>query len=391
MRQLQDQLQTRWNHLVTAYPIADFPQVAEWLTAKQLQYAKAGLKNADDFQAKAYCYWLNIYFTHEEVTSVDDINLLLAEDGKHRNTRFEQFMNDVRSRPELFKKGKVPSNKTLSTITMGVIRSFYKYHGSPITISTPSSPSSNYGDVTFTDVMLRDILRSLPSPKHRLIFKMLAMTGLRPSDVLHTIKQTRIEKYRDHYFVRNLCTKKRAIPVPFVFFPAELANDLMRYHNVKDLRDVKTSDLFNVTSKYADDVIGSAVVTASSKCGIDGRVHLTLLRRYFQARVNKVWDIRFTEMVIGHKITVYLFESWHNDIDGYYEEWKKAEHLLCFDSVSPSNEITKLEHEIAKMKSENAELKENLHAIQMRLFLLDRLDLNAKETTLKFDSRVEFV
>ena len=70
----------------------------------------------------------------------------------------------------------------------------------------------------FSKPIIRKIEAKLESGSYQLICKFASQTGLRISDILEELTKKKngkpkyiIEKYRDHYFVRNFETQKRNV------------------------------------------------------------------------------------------------------------------------------------------------------------------------------------
>ncbi|MHA2009112.1 MAG: hypothetical protein ACW980_17505, partial [Promethearchaeota archaeon] len=195
------------------YPVLMNEDAFAWIRDKMDKFTQSG-KPAVKFSITTYLKPLQQYCDFNEVKNPSD---LLEEELDDRNARVRAYIDfllkDNSDKEKLQSLGfrKPPSEVTVRNMVQSRIKSFYSARGKPITYGIKTATSGeNRREIILTKSLIKKLKSKLESPEYRLIVKFQTQLGLRISDILEglTSGKYEIEKYQDHYFIKNFRTMK---------------------------------------------------------------------------------------------------------------------------------------------------------------------------------------
>jgi len=360
----------KWND---KYSILESKEVIRWIQDKMKKFASKGSgKNPADFKILNYAKVFQDYCDYNKVSEPAE---LLIEPLDDRNRRVQDYLD------YLIKGGR--NEVSVSNMIQAIIKSFYSTRGSPVTYQKDNYDSGkNYNEIILLKNTIQLIQQHLNSANYRLILKIQTQLGLRIDDILKELTNGKysIKKYKKHYYIPKFETKKEAVIINFLFFPKELAHNLIVATNTTDLTKLDLSKL--LSSRISDNKIDKTnylkrIKEVTQELKIDGNIKTHSFRKYFSSQVRGTRDIaiEFSEHLMGHK-GKNLTQSYNNnlkDIKWFYQEWLKVETNLLIDAEI----IDKTNEEIVSLKEKIIQQDE-----QMKLVMKDNLNIkeeNAKD------------
>ncbi len=360
-----------------SYPIFKIQCVKNWLIDKIDKYTDEG-KNANKFSITTYLQPLTLYCKYNKV---EDPSELLEEEIDQRNLRLKVYLKEFLLNSEIkeeeftklgfrFNKKKQtarPSEESVRNLIQSRIKSFFSNRGKPISFNMKSAKSgANKGEITLNAELIKLIQARLESKNYRLITKCMNQMGFRIDDILSEMTSGKyiIEKYNNHYFIRNFKTQKRMVIINYAFFTKELEDVLIAATGIKDLTQVDLTKLFltrNGTRINGNDFL-DRLKAIIRDLGISGNIKTHSLRKYYLGQIgscaNKLKEPRILTHFEGHEASfndqVYLRAI--KEIESYYEEWLKCEEAIMIDYTT----VDKTDKEVLALKEENAKLNKRL-------------------------------
>jgi len=339
------------------YPIFLNGNVKQWVRDRVELYQNKG-KNASNFPVTSILKHLQDYMNHYEIENVDD---LLTEDIDNRSLRVQRYLVELLN---------VGVNETsVKNAIQANVRSFYTNRGLPLKKTTLPSVGAgvNEDEYIFSRESLKLFQARLERAEYRVIFKLMALTGLRVGDVLEdnglTNGKYKIQKYKDHYYVKNFRTMKEGVSINFVFLPHELANLMMAAYQVSDLTKLDLTKVFmtKMGNRIRKRDFLSVIKSVGNKLGITENVKTHALRKYFSSAIAicEGCPDKFREHLLGHKQQLDQYLTNMKQISFAYKEWLKIERLVCIDCeiYDATNE------EVLKLKEENIRLKQQIEML----------------------------
>jgi len=347
------------------YPILLNRAVEDWIIHKVDRYTRSG-RPAKRFKITNYLKYLNDYCKYY---GIGNPSALLKETIDVRNDRLIRYLSF------LIKGGR--NEVTVRNAIQSVLRSFYSDRGNPTSDGLAiRKTGENQNEIILDKEIIRKIQTKMERPEYRLAVKFLTQTGLRTDDIFIGLKSGnyKLQKYKDHFFIRNFVTMKTGIVINFLFFPKELTNlmtdiyggdsaelDLQRILLTKTGKNIRREDVWG----RAKDVV--------KKLGYKENMKLHCFRKFFDSVILRHGDLdlEFKEHLLGHS-AINLSGSYNmnlKDIEWFYEKWRKIENLICIDSVVIDRTATDLKD----VKKENSMLKK-----QVEILLESKTDLEKK-------------
>ncbi len=388
-----------WNK---KFPILVDKNVLAWIRDKIDKYTDEG-KKAENFTLPAYLNGLQQYCNYNKVNNPSE---LLKEDLDTRNLRVKNYLQFLLTykkeiSKELYELGfrcilknqkstytaKRPSNVTIRNNIQAKIKSFYSNRGVPITYNLKSvKQGANINEITLTRDIIKKIQSKLESANYRLICKFESQTGLRINDVIVEMTNGKyvIEKYQEHYFIRNFKTQKENVVINFLIFTKELAELIQSVNAINDLTklDLKTLFLTRKNTRINKSDYLRRLKEIIKALGIDGNIKTHGLRKYYNSQLSKNRKLLDDDRILTHwegreaPYTDQIYSRHIKDLDFYYTEWKKMETFICIDCVVYDNthkDTKKHTKDILKLKEENVKLEE-----QIKILLRDKIDSKKK-------------
>jgi integrase len=347
----------KWNK---SYPILKSNSVFRWIQDMIQQYCREG-KEPSKFNITGYLKNLQDYCDFYEV---EEPNELLLEELDNRNTRLSKYLADLLS------KGK--NEASVKNSIQSNIKSFFSNRGSPITFQLKCL---NAGINDKEIILIKNTIRLIEerlTPQYKLIMKIQAQLGFRIEDTIEELSSGKytIEKYGDHYFIRNFKTQKEGVVINYVFIPTELSLLLKSVNNCTDLTKLDLKDLFQSKFKDSESKIDQSnylkrIKQILGEIGLEGNLKTHSFRKYFSSRVRESnVDIEFSEHLMGH-MGQNLSQSYNNnlkDIQYYYSNWLKVEPNLLINSEivdKTSDIVIELKKEFAEEKAQKDKIIES--------------------------------
>lgn len=346
------------------YSIFSNTDVRDWISHKVEKYTRNG-KDPMKFKITNYLKYLDDYCGYYKIKNPSE---LLEENIDDKNSRLLRYLS------HLIKEGH--SEVTVKNGIQSIIKSFYSDRGSPCSDGLGIRKSGdNQNEIILDKSIIRKIQSRLERPEYRLIVKLLAETGLRVDDVLVELKSGKynLQKYKDHFFIRNFRTLKAEIIINYVFFPKE-STDLMKAIYGNDLENLELTTI--LLTKRGTDIrkndVWNRIKNIAKELNIKENMKLHCFRKFFNTAVilHKDLDSDFKEHLMGHSIN--LSQSYNNnlrDIEWFYNTWRKIEPLISIDSIIVDNTIS----ELTDVKKENMNLKQ-----QIEILLESKINLEKK-------------
>ncbi len=355
------------------YPIFKIECVKKWIIDKIDKFTDEG-KDAVKFAIASYLKPLYQYCLYNKVNNPNE---LLNEEIDQRNLRLKVYLKDFLMNPngklEDYKKigfRTQPSEVSIRNNIQSRIKSFFSNRGKPISYNMKSKKSgANIRELTLTKDIIKKIQSKLESPNYRLICKSESQLGLRISDVLEELTNGKyiIEKFKDHYFVRNFETQKRKVIINYMFFTRELENTLKAITGLDDLTKCDLTKLLltrNETRIKQNDYL-QRLKEIVKELGIKGNIKTHAFRKYYIGAIgkcaNRLEDPRIITHFEGHEAS-YTDQSYLRmikDIETYYNEWLKTEICVCIDCIA----IDKTDKEVLALKENNIKLEQRLEKV----------------------------
>ena len=378
-----------WNE---KFPILEDKNILAWIRDKIDKYTDEG-KKAENFTISAYLTGLQQYCKKNKVNNPSE---LLTEDLDTRNLRVKNYLQFLLTYKEEiseelkelgFRGGKKPSNVTIRNNIQAKVKSFYSNRGFPITYNLKSvKQGANINELTLTKDIIKKLQSKLESANYRLICKFESQTGLRINDVVKEITNGKyvIEKYQEHFFIRNFKTQKENVVINFLFFTKELTEKVQSVNAIDELTKLDLTTLF-LTRKGTR--INKADYLRRLKeiikaLGINGNIKTHGLRKYYNSQLSKNRKLLDDDRILTHwegreaPYTDQIYSRHIKDIDFYYTEWKKMETFICIDCIvyDDTHKDTKRHNkEILELKEKNIKLES-----QIELLLKDKIESNKK-------------
>jgi len=347
------------------YPVFKNKDVKDWVKHKLEKYCRGG-RNYKKFKITNYLKNLDNYCNfYNDINNPSD---LLKEDVDTRNKRLIRYLNS------LIEKGK--SEVTVKNAIQSMIKSFYSNRGHPCSDGLGSCRTGdNYNEVILDKEAIRKFQVRLESPEYRLALKLLVETGLRADDIFKALKKGKykLQKYKEHYFIRNFKTEKNGIIINYIFLPKEVESIMQSLYG----ENLEELDLENILKTNRDndirreDFLGR-IKQIAVELGIRENVKLHSFRKFFNSIIIRHSDLDddFKEHLLGHSNN--LSRSYNNnlrDIEWFYNKWKKIEDLISIDSMIVDRTMT----ELTDVKKENMNLKQ-----QIEILLESKINLEKK-------------
>ncbi|MFW9969335.1 MAG: tyrosine-type recombinase/integrase [Candidatus Odinarchaeota archaeon] len=384
----------KYKKWVKAYPIFKNKDVEAWIRDMIDQFTDEG-KEPQKFLIQSYLKSLHQYCIYNQT---DDPSNFLKEDVDTRNLRFKKyimFLMNVKDEDPMLKKlgfrnAKSPSEVTIRNGVQAKIKSFYSNRGVPITYKLKTVKSgANINELVLNKNCIKLIQAKLESVNYRLICKFESQTGLRISDILEEIPsgKYKIEKYQEHYFIRNFRTQKEMVTINYLFFTQELTELIQSAIGETDLTKLDLTTLFQTRQGNKINSINylERLKLIVDELGLNGNIKTHGLRKYFTTQLSKGAKKLEDDRIILHlegREAPYRDQAYLThikDIDYYYREWKKIETDICVDCVVYDNtnkKIVKLEQEILDLKQQKEIVQQdNLVLKQVVDELRDNVDM----------------
>jgi len=376
---------------IKKYPILANEDVLAWLRDKLDKFSNSG-KDKTKFSITTYVNQLQSYCLYNQVNNPTE---LLKEEIDIRNLRLKKYLNFLllaKSEEELKKIkeigfNKKPSDVSVRNMIQSRIKSFYSNRGANISYGIETAKSGkNENEINLTGDYGKEIIKKiktkLESPEFRLVVQLQTQLGLRIDDVLNELPSGdyKIEKYGDHYFIKNFRTQKIGVVINYLFFTRELSELFQSIYNFDDLTklDLTTILKTNRDTRIDQNSFLQRIKEVFNELGINGNIKTHSFRKYFSSQVRncKKLDDEFKEHLMGHA-EFNLSQAYNNnlrDIEWFYHNWKYIETIICVDCIVYDN----TNKDIIKLKEENLKLKE-----QVELALKGKLELEKEMTSLK--------
>jgi integrase len=371
----------KWDKWLKTYSILQNVDVLGWLHEKFENYTREG-KDFKKFNINSYFRDLQKYCDYNEVDNASD---LLNEDLDTRNARLRTYLSDLLSQGR--------SAVSVKNGYQAKIKSFFSSRGHSITYQLKSEKNgANKREIILNKEKILLLKNGLNSSEYQLILKIQSQTGLRIGDVLDEITSGKysIEKYKDHFFIRNFETQKEKVKISYLFFPTELSDLFISVTNTQDLTKIDLSTLFySRTTKLKENkkrILGNnylkRIKEIGTELGFKDNIKTHTFRTWFRSQAKRAIpdDREFYEHLMGHTQTN-LSGSYNQDlrdIGWFYENWLIIEPFIMIDAkiVDKTNEeIVSLKEKIIqqeeqmkivmkdnlKNKEENAKMKELLN------------------------------
>lgn len=370
------------------YPILSNNEVISWLYDMVEQFTDEG-KKAEKFQFQTYAKYLQQYCTFYDCK---DTTNLLKEDIDARNGRVKKYLKFLYEgeEEEIKKLGfrKRPNDVSIRNQIQGKIKSFYSNRGSNISYGLKARKSGENVNELYLDRPLIKIIQSkLESIQYRLINKCESQLGLRIGDVLHTITngKYRIEKYKEHYFIRNFKTNKETVTINFLFFTQELSELLQSTYPEQDITTLDLSMLFMTrqNNRISQNDYLARLKEICKEQKLDGNIKTHGMRKYFTSQLAKVEvDDKFKWHLEGREPNYRdaVYDNNLKNIEYVYTEWLKVEKVICVDCII----VDKTSIEIVKLRKELASKEE-----QIQILIKQQAKFEAKQK--EQDSILDFV
>lgn len=382
---------TLYNKWIKKYPILTNEDVLAWLRDKIDKFSNSG-KDKSKFAITTYANQLQSYCLFNQV---DNPTELLKEEIDVRNLRLKKYLNFLllaKSEEELSKIkeigfNKKPSEVSIRNMIQSRLKSFYSNRGANISFGIETAKSGkNENEINLTGDNGKDIIKKikikLESPEFKLVVQLQTQLGLRIDDVLNELPsgKYKIEKYGEHYFIKNFRTQKIGVVINYLFFTRELSELFQSIYNLDDLTklDLTTILKTNRDTRIDQNSFLQRIKEVFDELGINGNIKTHSFRKYFSSQVRKCkkLDAEFKEHLMGHA-EFNLSQSYNNnlrDIEWFYNNWKKIEILVCVDCIVYDT----TNKDIIKLKEENLKLKE-----QVDLALKGKIELEKEMDSLK--------
>ncbi len=342
------------------YSVFRNEDVKKWIESKVRKFSKKG-KDPKKFSITGYLNELKKYC---DFYSCENPSELLEEHIDDRNARLMNYLT------EMIKLGK--NEVSIVNNWQSRIKSFYSARGSSITEGIESySAGLNKNEMIFEREDLKLFIAKLHRAEYRLLMKSQALLGLRVDDILEELTngKYKIEKYKEHYFVRRFVSQKWNVIINFMFLPSELTTLMQSIYTV-DLTKLDLTTIFQTKKgtrikqyDYLD-----RIKAIGKELGITQNVKTHCVRKYFDSSLEDTKDVKgwFKEHLMGHKAKD-LSESYNTKlrkIDYFYKKWLEVEKSICIDCEiydTTNVQIVELTKAMAK-KDEQIDLliKQNL-------------------------------
>ncbi|MHA1285635.1 MAG: tyrosine-type recombinase/integrase [Promethearchaeota archaeon] len=356
--------------------------VQMWISNKIKQYAQYG-KDINKFNITSYLNALQKFCDFYKCYNPSD---LLQEDADTRNKRLMDYL--------YYLLRNNTNEASVKNAYQSRIRSFYSDRGAPITIGLKSLKSGiNKNEIILDKYTIKRIQVRLERPEYRLILKLQTLLGLRISDVLDELTSGKyiIEKYKDHYFIRNFTTAKENVRINYLFFPRELTTLFQSIYG-KDLTQLDLRKILMTNRKEQPSRIKKydylrRIKIITEKLGIEKNIKTHSFRKYFSSQIRRCTDvsIEFKEHLMGHELHNLgrAYNQNLSDIHWFYNTWRKIEKYICIDTEiydETNLEINRLKEENIKLKKKiktllknNIRLEKKIANLNLRLKFLDKI------------------
>ncbi len=348
------------------YPVLKNQSVFLWISSKIRKYASSG-KEPSKFNINAYLKALQDYCQYNKVENIDN---LLSESVDVRNRRVLKYLN------HLIEKGVNPVS--VKNAYQSRIMSFYSNRGVPITESLKSEQEGvNHNEIDLDREKLQAILNQINHPEYRIIAYLQALTGLRVNDVLQELTSSignepkyQIEKYQEHYYIKQFETYKEKEKIRYIFFPKELSNLIKSTYQIDDLTKLDLSKDFLQTrngNNISSIEYNRKLKEVAKKLYPKERMRSHSLRKYFNTNCGRVnlseysrknlnltigseIELNFKEHLIGHRVhySSKVYSKILSSREIFYNLWKALENELCINCEIVDNTSQEIESLQAK-------------------------------------------
>jgi len=358
------------------YSVFNNEDVKKWIQSKVRKFSNKG-KDPKKFSITGYLNELKKYCNFYKCENPSD---LLKEHIDDRNQRLMQYLT------AMINAGK--NEVSVVNNWQARIKSFYSARGSPITEGIESfSAGINKNEIIFERDDLKLFQAKLHRVEYRLLLKSQALLGLRIDDLLEelTSGKYKLEKYKNHYFVRRFDSQKWKVLINFLFFPKELTT-LMQSVYQSDLTKLDLSKIFQTKKgtrikqyDYLD-----RLKAIGKELEITQNVKTHCVRKYFDSSLEDVKDVKqwFKEHLMGHKAKD-LSQSYNQKllkIDYFYGKWLEVEKAICIDC------------EIYDMTNEEiVNLKKEMVKKEQQMKILIKQNIKHEKMGMKFDALMEYL
>ena len=410
------------------YPIIKDESIRKWLEERVMVFAQKN-HNPMKFNYEHNLSIMMDYCIYNE--AIENPSQLLEENVDQRNDRVNEYIQALEKGwipPRKYKHSKNVKAKSKVSIYnshAGTIRGFYRVHGLRITTYMPNVKGTNEKEAILDRNIILGIIKKTTNPFYKLIFKMQSMLGLRISDVLDEltashpqnpdIPKYKLEKHKDHYFIRNFETQKAKIVINFLFFPAELIQDIQKITTFEgnliefDFRTLFNSKWFNIYGQkikrqnvlkqlkhFAEDLIESNVKTHCFRKYYENTIRNTNLELPPKA------DAEFKTHLEGHHLdpVTYTYNQTLCNITEYYDLWRKIEPRLVIEHeikfveytsetvLELTKEKKKMDHQMTVMMDKLEEQEQKLRRAYEIINSMVKLDTVDVEATLRMNPQL---
>ncbi len=400
------------------YPTLKNSEIQSWLRAKVIEFALEG-KDASKIDFKSYIRYIHKYceFNQGESKIEDMPSELISEELDERNDRLRKYLSSLyifdktyetetgkpfydepkedkkltkESKIWLKKYGftKIPSDVSIRNMIQSRIKGFFTQRNAKITYRLKARKSgANKNELYLDKDMIKQIQSKLESAQYRLINKFETQTGLRISDVLNelTSGNYKIEKYKEHYFIKDFKSQKEMVFINFLFFTTELTDLLISIYPESLITNKKGEIEFKLDltklfmsrkNRRIRDVDYLARIKAISKeLGFNGNLKTHAFRKYFCDTISNMenHENKFNHHLEGREPN-YVDDTYITSLKNlkkYYKKWILIEKEVCIDCIIVDN----TNEEIVKHKTKIANLEKQLSiSIEKNANLSLRLD-----------------
>lgn len=379
------------------YPIFNNKDIYTWICNMIDQYTDEG-KESKKFSITTYLKPLQQFCNYHECTNPSE---LLVEKIDPRNSRVKKFLqflqNTTDEQAQKLGFRKKPNDASIRNQVQSRIKSFYSNRGVPVSFSMKTRLTGiNKNELVLDKEMIKIIKNKLESVNYKLICKLQTQLGLRISDVLEEFPKSEysIEKYEEHYFIRNFESQKEKVIIPFLFLTSELSDLLKSITGKKDLTEIDLATLLKTrkgTPILKVDYL-RRLKNIVKELGIKGNIKTHCFRKYFITQCEKISKVegKFKDVLSGHTqgFKDAAYNKNFSNISWYYHNWINLEKIICVDCIvfdNTNKEVKKLkldnlkkDLEIDELKKEVSDIKSILSKIETFMDAQSFIDKNKK-------------
>jgi hypothetical protein len=394
--------------LIQKYPILQDESIQKFMEWRVKNFTEKG-NNPQKFKPylQHILQVMTDYCFYNDVTA--NPSDLLNEDNDDRNDRLDDYIEALKggwTPPQEIKHSKNIKKKSEVSIYnthVGIIRGYYKCHGLPITTYMKNVTGKNENEAILDRDDVVYLVKNATNPEYRLLIKFQCMLGLRISDVLNHMTSNnpqdtnkplyKLEKHKNHFFIRDFITQKYKIKINFLFFPSELIEDIRKVYGYKEeMEDFDLRTLFDSKCKKEGEpqqkIKRQNLLKRFKALGdeeIEGNLKTHCFRKYFEGIVRNTSldlppkaDTEFKTHLEGHHLdpVVYTYNQELRNLQAYYDLWLKIEPRLVIEHeihfvehtsetvVQLTKDKAKMENQMSAMMTMMEQQEEQLHQQQ---------------------------